>query len=46
MLDLYWSLPTWVSLEVNAKEDVELRNMQVDAERKVGKAKLLLLRLA
>ena len=47
LVRLGWIGPaTWVSLEVNAKEDVELRNMQVDAERKVGKAKLLLLRLA
>lgn len=47
LVRLGWIGPaTWVSLEVNAKEHVELRNMQVDAERKVGKAKLLLLRLA
>ncbi|GAB5349423.1 16S rRNA (guanine(966)-N(2))-methyltransferase RsmD [Alteriqipengyuania sp. 357] len=44
---LGWIGPaTWVSLEVGAKEDADIRTMRIEAERKVGKAKLLLLRLA
>ena len=46
LVRLGWIGPaTWVSLEVAAKETPDLRDMRVDAERKVGKAKLLLLQL-
>ena len=46
LVRLGWIGPaTWISLEVAAKETPELRGMRVDAERKVGKAKLLLLQL-
>jgi len=42
---LGWIGPaTWVSLETAANEDVELEGVTVDAERKVGKAKLWLFR--
>ena len=37
---------SWVSLEVRAREKVDLKAFVVDAERQVGKAKLVLLRLA
>ena len=44
---LGWIGPqTWVSLEVGAREDVVLKSFAIDAERRVGKAKLVLLRLA
>lgn len=47
LVRLGWVGPaSWVSLEVGARETPELRNLAVEAERKVGKAKLLLLRLA
>ena len=47
LVRLGWIGPaTWVTLEVAAKEAPELRGMAIDAERKVGKAKLFLLRLA
>ncbi len=47
LVRLGWIGPaTWVSLEIGAREDAKLRDMTIDAERKVGKAKLLLLRLA
>lgn len=36
---------TWVSLEIGAKEDAQIRRMDVETERKVGAAKLILLRL-
>jgi 16S rRNA (guanine966-N2)-methyltransferase len=36
---------TWVSLETHADEPAAVRNMEIDAERKVGKARLTLLRL-
>ena len=46
LVRLGWIGPaTWVSLEVGAKEDAAVRGMQIEAERKVGKARLLLLRL-
>lgn len=35
---------TWVALEVGAKEDAKVRALEVDTERKVGSAKLVLLR--
>lgn len=44
---LGWIGPqTWLSLEVSAKEPVALKGFDILAERKIGKAKLLLLRLA
>lgn len=47
LVRLGWIGPaTWIALEVSAKEKVVLRGVAADAERKVGKAKLLLLRLA
>ena len=46
LVRLGWIGPaTWVSLEVGAKETPRIDRMAVDAERKVGKAKLLVLRL-
>ena len=47
MLRLGWIGPaTWMALETGAKEDVSVKGLAIDAERKVGKAKLTLLRLA
>ena len=44
---LGWIGPqTWISLEVHGGEDVALKSFTIDAERRVGKAKLALLRLA
>ena len=44
---LGWIGPhSWVSLEVHGREDVALKSFTIDAERRVGKAKLMLLRLA
>lgn len=37
---------TWVALETGADETVAVKGLSVDAERRVGKAKLTLLRLA
>lgn len=37
---------TWLSLETFMKETVELKGFEIDASRKVGKARLTLLRLA
>lgn len=37
---------TWIALETGAKESVEVKGLEIDAERKVGKAKLTLLRRA
>lgn len=46
LVRLGWIGPaTWVALEVSAKEDANVRRMEVDTERKVGAAKLILLRL-
>ncbi len=43
---LGWIGPaTWVSLEIGARDEVDLRGVTIESERKVGKAKLLLLRL-
>lgn len=36
---------TWVALEVGAKEEVKLRALEVESERKTGPAKLVLARL-
>lgn len=47
LVRLGWIGPaTWISLEMAAGEDPEFRSVEVEAERKVGKAKLFLLRLA
>lgn len=44
---LGWIGPSsWISLETDHAEDIRLRDFTLDAERKVGKAKLNLLRLA
>lgn len=44
---LGWIGPaTWVSLETGLKEKIDARAFTIDAERKVGKARLTLLRLA
>ena len=44
---LGWIGPqTWITLEVSAKERVELKGFTIEAERKIGKAKLVMLRLA
>ena len=37
---------TWIALETGSKEEVEVKALATEAERKVGKAKLWLLRLA
>lgn len=37
---------TWMAVETSAKEDVKVDGLAVDAERRVGKAKLTLLRPA
>lgn len=37
---------TWIALETGAEEKVEIKGLSVEAERRVGKAKLTLLRLA
>ena len=44
---LGWIGPaSWISLETGHAEVVALKNFTIDAERKVGKAKLTLLRAA
>lgn len=37
---------TWISLETDLREDVAIAGLEIETERKVGKAKLTLLRLA
>ena len=37
---------TWIALETGFKEDVAVKGLTLDAERRVGKGKLSLLRLA
>lgn len=37
---------TWIAIETGADESVKVKTLSVEAERKVGKAKLTLLRLA
>ncbi|WP_271438535.1 16S rRNA (guanine(966)-N(2))-methyltransferase RsmD [Pontixanthobacter luteolus] len=37
---------TWIALETGLKEDVSVKNFEIDVERKVGKAKITLLRLS
>jgi len=45
LLRLGWiSAGTWISLETAADEVVDLRGLTIDADRKVGKAKITLLR--
>lgn len=47
MLRLGWIAPhTWISLETDSKERVDIAGLDIETERKVGKAKLSLLRLA
>jgi 16S rRNA (guanine966-N2)-methyltransferase len=47
LLRLGWIGPeTWVALETSVKEDVAIAGLSVEAERRVGKGKLSLLRLA
>lgn len=46
LLRLGWiDTQTWIAVETSAKETVEVKGLQVDATRKVGKAMLTLLRL-
>lgn len=46
MLRLGWiDGSSWIALETGAKEVVAVKGLRIDAERKVGKAKLTLLRL-
>ena len=46
MLRLGWiDASNWIALETHLKEDVEIKGLRIEAERKVGKAKLTLLRL-
>ena len=46
LVRLGWIGPaTWVALEVGAKEDPKVKALRLDAERKVGSAKLCLMRL-
>ncbi|NTZ42991.1 16S rRNA (guanine(966)-N(2))-methyltransferase RsmD [Altererythrobacter sp. SALINAS58] len=46
LLRLGWIGPaTWIALETGAREDVLLKSFTIEAERKVGKGKLRLLRL-
>lgn len=47
LLRLGWiGTQSWISLETDSKEAVEVAGLSIEAERKVGKAKLTLLRLA
>ncbi len=47
LLRLGWIGPeTWIALETSAKEDVAIKGLVLAAERRVGKGKLSLLRLA
>jgi len=47
LLRLGWIGPeTWIALETSAKEDVAIKGLEVEAERRVGKGKLSLLRIA
>jgi 16S rRNA (guanine966-N2)-methyltransferase len=46
LLRLGWIGPaTWIAAETRANEDLEVRSLSVQADRKVGKARLRLLRL-
>ncbi len=45
LVRLGWIGPaTWVALEVGAKDDVKIKALDIETERKVGPAKLVLLR--
>ena len=47
LLRLGWIGPQcWLSLETSAKEALDLKGMKIETERKIGKAKLSLLRMA
>lgn len=47
MLRLGWIGPaTWIALETHKAEDVAIKTLEIEAERRVGKAKLTVLRLA
>jgi 16S rRNA (guanine966-N2)-methyltransferase len=47
LLRLGWIGPqSWLSLETGTRENVEVKGYAIQAERKIGKAKLTLLRLA
>lgn len=47
LLRLGWIGPaTWIALETSAKETVTIKGLTIEAERKVGKAKLTLLTAA
>ena len=47
LLRLGWIGPqSWLSLETSAKEALDLKGMEIETERKTGKAKLSLLRMA
>lgn len=47
LLRLGWIGPqTWIALETSFKEDVAVKGLALDAERRVGKGKLSLLKLA
>ena len=47
LLRLGWiGAETWIALETGFKEDVAVKGLTLDAERRVGKGKLSLLRLA
>ncbi len=44
---LGWIGPvTWISLETALKEDAKVKGLEIDSERKVGKARITLLRVA
>lgn len=46
LVRLGWVGPaTWVALEVGAKEEVKIKALEIETERKVGPAKLVLLRM-
>lgn len=46
MLRLGWiDAASWIALETGAKEDVAVKGLRIEAERKIGKARLTLLRL-
>lgn len=47
LLRLGWIGPeTWIALETSFKEDVAIKGLAMEAERRVGKGKISLLRLA
>ena len=47
MLRLGWIGPaSWIALETGFQEDISIKSLAIEAERRVGKAKLTLLRLA